>query len=110
MIDHGLKWYTFYYTLVGGAVVELVSCSLLFWPENAARFRANTPKLPGSGKDSRTMEAVKSKVTWVLAFFLFAYMGVEGALSPSNELTYTDLTGLCSINWWLDRRVHDASP
>ncbi|KAL2798498.1 major facilitator superfamily domain-containing protein [Aspergillus keveii] len=77
MIDHGLNWYTFYFTLVGGAAVELISCGLLFWPENAARFRANTPKLPGSGKDSRTVEALKSRVTWVLALFLFAYMGVE---------------------------------
>ncbi|KAL2871475.1 MFS transporter [Aspergillus lucknowensis] len=77
MVDHGLDWYTFYFTLVGGAGLELVSSSLLFWPENAARFRANNPRTSGSTRDSRTTEAVKSQVTWVLAFFLFAYMGVE---------------------------------
>ncbi|KAL2820087.1 major facilitator superfamily domain-containing protein [Aspergillus granulosus] len=77
MIDHGLNWYTFYFTMVGGAALELISSGLLFWPENAARFRANNPKLPGAGKDSRTTEALKSRVTWILAFFLFAYMGVE---------------------------------
>ncbi|KAL3460596.1 major facilitator superfamily domain-containing protein [Aspergillus heterothallicus] len=77
MIDHGLNWYTFYFIMVGGAALELISSGFLFWPENAARFRENNPKLPGSGKDSRTTEAVKNRVTWVLAFFLFAYMGVE---------------------------------
>ncbi|KAL2844974.1 major facilitator superfamily domain-containing protein [Aspergillus pseudoustus] len=77
MIDHGLNWYTFYFIMIGGAAFELITSGLLFWPEDAARFRANNPKLSGSGKDSRTTEALKSRVTWVLAFFLFAYMGVE---------------------------------
>ncbi|KAL3473515.1 major facilitator superfamily domain-containing protein [Aspergillus californicus] len=77
MIDHGLKWSTFYFTLVGGSAMELVSSGLLFWPENAQRFRANNTKTPGGTQDSRTKEAVKSPVTWILALFLFAYMGVE---------------------------------
>ncbi|KAL4865818.1 hypothetical protein BDV12DRAFT_187906 [Aspergillus spectabilis] len=77
MIDRGLKWSTFYFTLVGGSTLELASSSFLFWPENAERFRANNPKTPGSTRDSRTTESLKSPVTWVLSFFLFVYMGVE---------------------------------
>ncbi|KAL4945085.1 hypothetical protein BDV06DRAFT_209712 [Aspergillus oleicola] len=49
MIDHGLKWSsTCYFTLVRGSATDLI-----------------------------TSDTVKSRVTWVLAFFLFAYMGVE---------------------------------
>ncbi|KAL4782724.1 major facilitator superfamily domain-containing protein [Aspergillus varians] len=77
MVDRGLKWSTFYFTLVGGSALELVASVLLFWPENAERFRHNNPKTSGSTRDSRTTEAIKNRVTWVLAFFLFAYMGVE---------------------------------
>ncbi|KAI9372289.1 major facilitator superfamily domain-containing protein [Aspergillus egyptiacus] len=77
MIDHGLKWSTFYFTLVGGASLELISSGILFWPENSRRFRINNPKIPGARQNSRTVEAVKTRVTWILAFFLFAYMGVE---------------------------------
>ncbi|KAL4740003.1 major facilitator superfamily domain-containing protein [Aspergillus similis] len=77
MIDHGLKWSTFYLTLVGGSALELITCGPLFWPENGERFRINNPRVSGSTRDSRTTEAIKNRVTWILAFFLFAYMGVE---------------------------------
>ncbi|KAL6239495.1 hypothetical protein BDW75DRAFT_250392 [Aspergillus navahoensis] len=77
MIDHGLKWSTFYFTLIGGSALEFITCMPLFWPENGERFRINNPRLSGSARDSRTTEAVKNRVTWILAFFLFAYMGVE---------------------------------
>ncbi|KAL4772711.1 major facilitator superfamily domain-containing protein [Aspergillus nidulans var. acristatus] len=77
MIDHGLKWSTFYLTLVGGSALELITCGPLFWPENGEQFRINNPRVSGSTRDSRTTEAIKNRVTWILAFFLFAYMGVE---------------------------------
>ncbi|OJJ55871.1 hypothetical protein ASPSYDRAFT_33887 [Aspergillus sydowii CBS 593.65] len=76
MIDHGLKWSTFYLTLVGGSAMELTTSGLLFWPEDGDRFRTNNPRTSSSGH-SRTTEAMKNRVTWVLALFLFAYMGVE---------------------------------
>jgi len=81
MIDHGLKWSTFYFTLIGGSAMELTTSGLLFWPENGDRFRTNNPRTSSSGH-SRTTEAIKNRVTWVLALFLFAYMGVEGKLWP----------------------------
>lgn len=89
MIEHDLKWSTFYFTLVGGSALELITSCSLFWPENAERFRTNNPRAPGSSGDSRTTEALKNRVTWVLAFFLFVYMGVEGmveAILPPNPM------------------------
>ncbi|PGG97927.1 hypothetical protein AJ79_09040 [Helicocarpus griseus UAMH5409] len=77
MINSGLNWSLFYYTLVGGAVLELVGSVAMFWSENGERFRINNPKTPGSGNNARTTEAVKHRVTWLIALFLFVYMGVE---------------------------------
>ncbi|KAL2008228.1 hypothetical protein VTN00DRAFT_8210 [Thermoascus crustaceus] len=77
IINGGLHWWLFYFTLAGGSALELVGSVALFWRENAQRFRINNPKTAGSGKGTRTVEAVKNRVTWVMALFLFAYMGVE---------------------------------
>ncbi|KAK2810834.1 hypothetical protein FQN50_002657 [Emmonsiellopsis sp. PD_5] len=77
MINSGLDWWLFYYTLVGGSALELVGNVAMFWQENAERFRNNNRKTPGSAGDKRTTEAVKNRVTWVTALFLFVYMGVE---------------------------------
>lgn len=81
MINGGLNWWTFYFTLVGGSALELAGSVSMFWAENAEQFRINNPKTPGSGKGARTVEALKSRVTLVMALFLFVYMGVEGALA-----------------------------
>lgn len=79
MIRAGLHWNYFYYTLFGGSVLELVASVAMFWHENAASFRINTRKGPdGGGGGNRTTEAMKSRVTWLMAVWLFIYMGVEG--------------------------------
>lgn len=83
IIGSGQGWWTFYWTLVGAAALEL-ACSSLFWAEDAQQFRAKNPKTSSSGK-SRTSEALGNKVTWMIALFLFVYMGVEGSIiSHSN--------------------------
>jgi hypothetical protein len=90
MIRGGLNWWLFYYTLVGGSALELVSNVAMFWGENAERFRINNPKAPESDKGSRTAEAVKNRVTWVMAIFLFAYMGVEGTSALDLRARYNN--------------------
>lgn len=80
MIKSGLRWNFFYYTLLGGSVLELLAGSTLFWKENAASFRAKNRRSPDSTGGSRTTEAMKSPITWLIAVWLFVYMGVEGAL------------------------------
>ena len=78
MIGAGLSWWKYYWTLVGAAALEL-ACASLFWTEDARQFRIKNPKAGSSGK-SRTTEAISNKVTWIIAIFLFVYMGVEGEL------------------------------
>ncbi|RYP57045.1 hypothetical protein DL769_009733 [Monosporascus sp. CRB-8-3] len=75
IIGAGLGWWTFYWTLVGAAALEL-ACAAFFWAEDAQQFRIKNPKTSSTGK-SRTSEAIRNKVTWMIALFLFVYMGVE---------------------------------
>ena len=89
MIQNGLKWWQFYYTLVGASVLELLANGVLFWPENGARFRAANQKSGDGGKgQGRTVGALKSKVVWILAAFLFIYMGVEGTSTNDPSLRF----------------------
>lgn len=81
MIKSGLHWNYFYYTLLGGSVLELLTSVATFWQENAVSYRAKNRGSPDSSGGSRTTEAMKSPITWLIASWLFVYMGVEGALS-----------------------------
>lgn len=88
MIESGLRWNFFYYTLFGGSVLELMTSTTMFWKESSASFRAKNARSPDSAGGSRTTEAMKSPITWIIAVWLFVYMGVEGALpSSSNQGT-----------------------
>ncbi|GIK04386.1 hypothetical protein Aspvir_008469 [Aspergillus viridinutans] len=77
MIKSGLRWNYFYYTLLGGSVLELLTSVAMFWKENADSFGAKNRKSPESSGGSRTTEAMKSPITWLIAIWLFVYMGVE---------------------------------
>lgn len=91
MIQRGLGWWQFYYTMVGAAALELVASGLLFWPEDGQKFRENNPKTSGDGGKSRTATALKNKVVWILSAFLFVYMGVEGiSYAPERYEDCTD--------------------
>ena len=80
MITKGnLGWWTFYYIMIGGAAIEVAASVTAFWPETGAKFRAANPRMSGK-KGGRTKEALSNRVTWILAIFLLAYVGVEVAL------------------------------
>jgi fucose permease len=80
MIKSGLRWNLFYFTLLGGSVLELMASTIMFWKENADSFRDRNRRSPDSAGGSRTTEAMKNPITWLIAVWLFVYMGVEGAL------------------------------
>ncbi|KAJ4297589.1 hypothetical protein N0V90_005482 [Kalmusia sp. IMI 367209] len=75
----GWPWYAFYYIMLGGAVVELVTSLWAFWPVNGRVYRESTPRTVVA-KESRLQESLKSRVTWMVSFFLLCYVGVEVAL------------------------------
>ena len=73
----GFQWYTFYYIMIGGAVIEGATAVAAFWNETSVKFRASASSASQKGQ---TRMALKQRVTWVAAIFLLVYVGIEVAL------------------------------
>lgn len=74
-----LHWYTFYYLMIGAAVIELAFALTVFWAETGKKYRDANPRTTGK-QGGRTIEALRNKVTWICAVFLLVYVGIEVAL------------------------------
>lgn len=70
-------WFAFYYVMTAASVVELVTLSTTFWTQTGAVYLDENPTESG-GKSGRTRQALKNKLSWVFAFFVFGYCGAEG--------------------------------
>ncbi|KAG9248032.1 major facilitator superfamily domain-containing protein [Calycina marina] len=75
-----LQWFTFYYLMLGLAVIEGTICILAFRRATRAKYRASNPAIQNNAGCSRTKEALLNPITWICAFFLLLYVGVEVAL------------------------------
>lgn len=60
-------------------MIEFITSAWAFWPASGRVYRESHPRT-ASGKESRLQESLKSRVTWVVAFFLLCYVGSEVAL------------------------------
>ncbi|KAJ0422655.1 major facilitator superfamily domain-containing protein [Aspergillus carlsbadensis] len=76
-------WWYFYYIMVACAAIEVGTCVWTFWDSDAASFRTESEALnPGNDGGVRRALFVPryARVTWLLAFFLLSYVGVEVAI------------------------------
>ncbi|KAH8700578.1 putative MFS transporter [Talaromyces proteolyticus] len=82
-------WYTFYYFMIGGTVIELVFSVVAFWSANKHDFRkrvnqTHLEETPQQRKANNMKEALfaqpAARVTWLCATFLLGYAGIEVAL------------------------------
>jgi len=62
------------------AVAEAVVCVAAFKDATGAKYRAENPVMHSDSDNSRTKEALMNPITWICAFFLLFYVGVEVAL------------------------------
>jgi fucose permease len=74
-----LPWYTFYYVMIGLALIELITCSWAFWSNGPEVYRQT---MDASNEDNQGMKEALFKlpfarVTWLCAAFLLCYVGVE---------------------------------
>ena len=74
-----LQWYIFYYIMIGIAAVEMVSCVCAFWTASGKQFRDDHPRTSDQS-GGRVREALSNRITWICAFFLLAYTGIEVAI------------------------------
>ena len=80
MITKGhLSWYKFYYLMIGISLIELVAAVTAFWAVNGKKFRDEHPGTSDKA-GGRTKEALRNRVVWICAVFLFIDEGIEVAL------------------------------
>jgi len=81
MVTKGhLDWYYFYYLMLGLSCLELLVLPLTFRHATGAVHRATTPIDTSGGGASSIKEALRNPITWICAFFLLSYVGVEVSL------------------------------
>jgi fucose permease len=81
----GAKWYQWYYVMIGAALLELLFSVSAFWRATGEVFRAEHPPIAEEDTStnklkSRTATAMKSRITWLVSWFLLIYVGIEVAL------------------------------
>jgi hypothetical protein len=54
-----------------------VTSSITFWKQTGAVYKLENPT-DSNSDGGRTREAIKNKVTWIFAIFIFGYVGAEG--------------------------------
>lgn len=135
IVKAGLPWYTFYYIMVGVSVVEWFGLSAAYWSKTGQVYRSEhpntttaaaaaattsieegsaSPVVAASG--SRTREALRSKVTWLLTAYLFTYMAIEVSLGGwivtfmlRVRLASPYDAGLSATGFWLGMAVGRAA-
>ena len=71
-----------------------------FWNQTGEVYQQENPRDPTSDT-GRTRQALKNKLTWILAFFTFAYVGAEGAIYKVSHENILILTSLVSLGGWI---------
>lgn len=103
-----LGWYTFYYIMIGMAGLELFLAVAAFRGATGVVYREATRSGTDQGRTT-TGQVLRELITWVLAFFLLFYVGVEVSLGgwvvifmlrARNAEPF--LAGLTVTLFWLD--------
>lgn len=77
----GMKWYTYYYIMVALSILELVFATCSFWTATAAAYRKRHKLDAEGGRQPTTTAALlRTPIPWLVALFLFGYVGVEVSL------------------------------
>ncbi|KAI3546380.1 hypothetical protein CSPX01_04459 [Colletotrichum filicis] len=89
-------WFAFYYVMAAASVVEFVTLTGTFWTQTGAVYLSENPTESG-GKSGRTRQALKNKLSWIFAFFVFGYCGAEVALGGWIVVFMTRIRGATSV-------------
>ena len=109
-----LQWNTFFFVMVGLALIDLALSTFAFWGATGAEFRKYSASSNAAG--GRMRAVFKNKVTWICSLFLLSYVGSEGLypLFSYFLFAFADKARLAvSIGGWLVvfmLRVRDAAP
>lgn len=112
----GVGWYEYYYVMIAVAAVEAVALISTFWKATGQVFRDAHPKTTDNPGKSIMHEALvqmpAARVTWLCAFFLLGYVGVEVALGGWIVQFMIDVrhgeafaSGMTATGFWLGLTV-----
>lgn len=91
-------WFAFYYVMTAASVVEFVTLTATFWTQTGAVYLFENPTESG-GKSGRTRQALKNKLSWIFAIFVFGYCGAEGKFSdPAFSESFICIPWLSTLN------------
>ena len=71
-----LQWNTFFFVMVGLALLDLALSTFAFWGATGREFRKFNANSNAAG--GRMRAVFKNKVTWICSLFLLSYVGSEG--------------------------------
>lgn len=108
----GVGWYEYYYVMIAVAAVEALALISTFWKATGQVFRDAHPKTTDNPGKSIMHEALvqmpAARVTWLCAFFLLGYVGVEVALGGWIVQFMIDVrhgeafaSGMTATGFWL---------
>ncbi|TDZ33062.1 Bypass of stop codon protein 6 [Colletotrichum spinosum] len=89
-------WFAFFYVMTAASGVELVTLVATFWTRTGAVYLEENPTQEG-GKSGRTRAALKNRLSWIFAFFVFGYCGAEVALGGWIVVFMTRIRGASSV-------------
>lgn len=75
-----LYWFAYYYIMVGVSATEACLTTTAFWRADAAVYRQKHTSLQTDGVRTTTRTVLREPITWMIALFLLAYVGVEVSL------------------------------
>ncbi|UKZ84046.1 hypothetical protein TrVFT333_011862 [Trichoderma virens FT-333] len=113
-----LEWYAFYYIMIGLASTETIALASAFWSSSGAEYR-RIYKTNELEKEVSLTEALFrmpfARVSWVAAFYLLCYVGVEVALGGWVVVFMLRVrhgepfaSGMSAVGFWLSITVGRA--
>lgn len=101
-----LPWYTYYYVMITMSIIELIMGAVSFWEATGAAYRKRH-KIGETREAASASEVLRKPIPWLVAMFLFGYVGVEvclGGWIPSFmiEVRHAEgfLAGLVVTLFW----------
>lgn len=75
-----LDWFAYYYVMVAVSATEALITTVAFWHADATVYRQKHGSLQSDRVRTTTRTVLREPITWMIALFLLAYVGVEVAL------------------------------
>ncbi|KAI8211241.1 Bypass of stop codon protein 6 [Colletotrichum sp. SAR 10_76] len=103
-----LEWFNFYYVMTAMTALTFILTSTAFWKATGKVHREKHPSSTDGANHTSTVAVIRKPITWLLAFYLLAYVGIEVALGGwivtfMLRVRHAEpfLAGITTVLFWL---------